>query len=565
MENKASGHSRFWQKDLVLLAKNIYIWLHQLSRKYSRSIQRLDQIPDEELELMRSFGISGLWLVGIWQRSPASLRIKQLYGRDHLIASAYSINNYLVSEQLGGESALENLKSRALKKGIFIACDMVPNHTGVDAEWLLDHPDWYINSKTKPVDTWIYSSEDLSPRADTHIQLEDGYYSQQEAAEVFLYTSDMRSKPLYIYHGNDGTSMPWNDTAQLDYLQSQVREAVKKQILNVAQRFPVIRLDAAMTLIREHFKRLWFPDPDGDGYVPTRDAFPMNQDEFDALMPREFWAEVLEKLNKSSPDTLMMAEAFWLMEKYFIRELGMHRVYNSAFLNQMRDEENKQLRGYFREILESDPTLLDHFVNYMTTPDEKPAAGSFGKSYKYFGVCGLMAALPGLPLLGHGQLEGFEEHYGMDFCRPLMDERLDDEFLNTHNRLITPLLKQRQRFSDASHLVMYDFLDNRSALDENVFAFSNRTDAGKSMIIYNNCDKRSAGHITQTGYVPWINSQPASNPLSLVQGLELNDQVSAILTELRSDTTQTISILDLAKSGLALSLDPYQLLVFDVR
>ena len=565
MENKASGHSRFWQKDLVLLAKNIYIWLHQLSRKYSRSIQRLDQIPDEELELMRSFGISGLWLVGIWQRSPASLRIKQLYGRDHLIASAYSINNYLVSEQLGGESALENLKSRALKKGIFIACDMVPNHTGVDAEWLLDHPDWYINSKTKPVDTWIYSSEDLSPRADTHIQLEDGYYSQQEAAEVFLYTSDMRSKPLYIYHGNDGTSMPWNDTAQLDYLQSQVREAVKKQILNVAQRFPVIRLDAAMTLIREHFKRLWFPDPDGDGYVPTRDAFPMNQDEFDALMPREFWAEVLEELNKSSPDTLMMAEAFWLMEKYFIRELGMHRVYNSAFLNQMRDEENKQLRGYFREILESDPTLLDHFVNYMTTPDEKPAAGSFGKSYKYFGVCGLMAALPGLPLFGHGQLEGLEEHYGMDFCRPLMDERLDDEFLNTHNRLITPLLKQRQRFSDASHLVMYDFLDNRSALDENVFAFSNRTDAGKSMIIYNNCDKRSAGHITQTGYVPWINSQPASNPLSLVQGLELNDQVSAILTELRSDTTQTISILDLAKSGLALSLDPYQLLVFDVR
>ena len=32
------------------------------------------------------------------------------------------------------------------------------------------------------------------------------------------------------------------------------------------------------------------------------------------------------------PDTLLLAEAFWLMEGYFVRTLGMHRVYNSAWL-----------------------------------------------------------------------------------------------------------------------------------------------------------------------------------------------------------------------------------------
>ena len=46
-------------------------------------------------------------------------------------------------------------------------------------------------------------------------------------------TNDVR----YIYHGNDGTQMPWNDTAQLDYLNPYVREQVE-MILGVAGSFP---------------------------------------------------------------------------------------------------------------------------------------------------------------------------------------------------------------------------------------------------------------------------------------------------------------------------------------
>jgi DNA-binding transcriptional ArsR family regulator len=44
-----------------------------------------------------------------------------------------------------------------------------------------------------------------------------------------------------MVHGNDGTSMPWNDTAQLDYLKAEVREAVIQTILHVARNFPVSR------------------------------------------------------------------------------------------------------------------------------------------------------------------------------------------------------------------------------------------------------------------------------------------------------------------------------------
>ena len=87
----------------------------------------------------------------------------------------------------------------------------------------------------------------------------------------------------------------------------------------------------------------------------------------------------------------MIAEAFWLMEKYFINEIGMHRVYNSAFMHQLRDEENAKFRAYLREILQTNPAMLERFVNFLTTPDEEPAVLQFGREQKYLGACRLLA------------------------------------------------------------------------------------------------------------------------------------------------------------------------------
>ena len=75
---------------------------------------------------------------------------------------------------------------------------------------------------------------------------------------------------VFIYHGNDGTCMPWNDTAQLNYLNPEVREAVIQTIIAVARKFPIIRFDAAMTLAKKHFQRLWFPEPGTGGAIPSR-------------------------------------------------------------------------------------------------------------------------------------------------------------------------------------------------------------------------------------------------------------------------------------------------------
>ena len=72
-------------------------------------------------------------------------------------------------------------------------------------------------------------------------------------------------------------------------------------------------------------------------------------------MPDEFWREVVDRVAAEAPDTLLLAEAFWLLEGYFVRTLGMHRVYNSAFMHMIRDEDNAGYRKVIRDTVEFDP------------------------------------------------------------------------------------------------------------------------------------------------------------------------------------------------------------------
>ena len=68
--------------------------------------------------------------------------------------------------------------------------------------------------------------------------LEDHYWDKKDAAVVFKRVDFATGDTRLIYHGNDGTHMPWNDTAQLDFLNPETREAVIQTILHVARMFP---------------------------------------------------------------------------------------------------------------------------------------------------------------------------------------------------------------------------------------------------------------------------------------------------------------------------------------
>src|SRR5947207_15430002 len=108
----------------------------------------------------------------------------------------------------------------------------------------------------------------------------------------------------------------------------------------------------------------------------------MPKREFDRRIPVEFWREVVDRVAAEAPGTLLLAEAFWLMEGYFVRTLGMHRVYNNAFMNMLKHEENASYRSVMKNTLEFNPEVLKRLVSFMNNPDEQPAVAQFGKRHK---------------------------------------------------------------------------------------------------------------------------------------------------------------------------------------
>ncbi len=494
-ETESFSMDKDWMPNLVLMAKNTYVWLDQLAKKYKRSITKLDEIPDEELDELARRGFTGLWLIGLWERSKASQQIKQMMGNPDAVASAYSLYDYACAADLGGDAALEGLRNRAWQRGIRLASDMVPNHVGIDSRWVIEHPDWFVSVEHSPFPSYTFDGPNLSTDERVGIYLEDHYYTKQDAAVVFkrvdLWTGDTR----YIYHGNDGTSMPWNDTAQLDYLNPEVREAVLQTIVHVARNFPIIRFDAAMTLAKKHIQRLWFPEPGNGGAIPSRSEHGLTRDQFDAAIPTEFWRDVVDRVAAEAPDTLLLAEAFWLMEGYFVRTLGMHRVYNSAFMNMMRDEDNAKYRSVIKNTIEFDPEILKRYVNFMNNPDERTSIEQFGDGDKYFGICTMLSTLPGLPMFGHGQVEGFSEKYGMEYRRAYWDEVPNEWLIQRHVREIFPLLHRRRIFAGEENFLLYDCFTADGSVNEDVYAFSNRAGGESGLVLYHNRYSSARGWI----------------------------------------------------------------------
>lgn len=550
-----------WMPEVVMLAKSTYVWLDQLSKIYRKPVTRLQDIPDAELDAMADRGFTALWLIGLWQRSHASRKIKQLHGNPEAKASAYALEKYDISDDIGGYEGYQNLRHRAMSRGIRLASDMVPNHTGMDSELVRDSPDWFLSAPTAPYYNYSYSGPNLSSDSRYGIYLEDGYWNRSDAAVTFKRVDYLSGDTRYIYHGNDGTNMPWNDTAQLNFLSPEVREGVIQQILHVARMFPIIRFDAAMVLAKRHIQRLWFPLHGHAAGVPSRSANAMSMAEFDAAIPEEFWREVVDRVQREVPDTLLLAEAFWMLEGYFVRTLGMHRVYNSAFMHMLKKEDNASYRYLIKNTLEFDAEILKRYVNFMNNPDEDTAIAQFGRGDKYFGVCVMMLTMPGLPMIGHGQVEGFTEKYGMEYAKAYYDEQPDENLVSRHYREIFPIMKKRPLFAEVRNFFLYDVYSPEGAVNENIFAYSNRLGNEKALVVFNNCFERATGWIkTSVGF----RQNDEIRQSSLCDGLDLSHEggTFVIFRDHASGMEFIRSNSEIAEKGVMVALDGYKYNVF---
>jgi hypothetical protein len=438
---------------------------------------------------------------------------------------------------------------------------------GIDSRWVIDHPEWFIGLDEPPYPAYTFEGKNLADDPRVEIRIEDHYWDDSDAAVVFERRDAVTGARRYLYHGNDGTSFPWNDTAQLDFLKADVREVVIRTILDVARRFPVIRFDAAMVLARKHVERLWYPEPGASGAIPSRAERAIPKAVFDKLMPDEFWREVVDRVAAEAPDTLLLAEAFWLLEGYFVRTLGMHRVYNSAFMHMIRDEDNAGYRKVIRDTVEFDPAILGRYVNFLTNPDEETAIEQFGTGEKYFGAATLLATLPGLPMIGHGQIEGFTEKYGMEFRRARLDEAPNAGLISHFETQIVPLLQERRRFAGSADFRLYDVAGDDGSLVEDVFAYSNGRGDDRSLIVYHNKFGDAAGWIRES--VPFAvkgdDGTKTTRRDRLAEALELVGPADGWLRfrDRRSGLESLRSVGEIRERGLFVDLGTYECLVLD--
>ncbi|MGO4213804.1 alpha-amylase, partial [Terriglobus sp. YAF25] len=186
-----------------------------------------------------------------------------------------------------------------------------------------------------------------------------------------------------------------------------------------------------------------------------------------------------------------------------------------------------------------------------------------GDGDKCFGVTAMMATLPGLPMFGHGQIDGFTEKYGMEYRRPRYDETPNHWLVERHEREIAPLLHQRALFAESSNFLLYDFFNDNGTVDENVFAYSNRRGDQRGLVLYNN------RYSTTKGTVDWSAAYADKHSGQLRQqrlkdGLGLSGD-PAIILRYRDSLTGLEYLrraLNTAEHGLRIELRPYQCHVF---
>jgi hypothetical protein len=336
--------------------------------------------------------------------------------------------------------------------------------------------------------------------------------------------------------------------------------------MDVARKFSIIRFDAAMTLTKRHFSRLWFPEPGHGGDIPSRVDHAMTREEFDSVFPVEFWREVVDRINSELPDTLLLAEAFWLMEGYFVRSLGMHRVYNSAFMHMLMKEENSKYRDLISNTLEFEPEILKRYVNFMSNPDEETAIKQFGVDDKYFGVCVLMVTLPGLPMFAHGQIDGYTEKYGMEYQRAYYHEVPNQWLVDRHQREIFPLMKKRYLFSQVVNFWLFDFIEKSGSINENIFAYTNSIYGERSLVLYNNKFGNASGRIFHSSQklMTYNDTTKVNETRTIAEALNINplDKHFYIYREQISNLEFIKSGHDIATNGLHFEFGAFKYSVF---
>ena len=327
---------------------NTAVWLTRLGCT-------LSGVPGREWDALAALPVDAVWLMGVWERSPAGLEIALaepalgLSRGDDVIGSPYCVRGYVVDERFGGPDALAEARRQLAGRGLALILDYVPNHVAPDHPWAASRPECLI----------LGSEEEL-------------------AADPAAF---VRTPAGVVARGRDPYFPPWPDVVQLDAFSGELRDAVAETLIDIGAQCDGVRCDMAMLMTNAVFTRTWGAR---GGAVPDAD----------------YWPAVIPRVKAAWPDMLFMAEAYWDME-WTLQQQGFDLCYDKRLYDRLVHEPAESVR----EHLQADAAYQERLIRFIENHDEPRAAATFSPGQARAAAVA-MSTLQGARLYHDGQFEG---------------------------------------------------------------------------------------------------------------------------------------------------------------
>ena len=351
-----------WPRYPTIYEINTWVWLSELSERAGNSVT-LSSVLQAEWDIIGKFGFDGVWLMGVWERSPAGIAIANRnqnllddfkralpdFRPQDNVGSAYCVRRYSVDEHLGGPEGLAVARTELAKRGIRLILDFVPNHVALDHPWVGEHPEFFIQGNLDDANNDPVSFARIGGR-------------------VFAC-------------GRDPYFPAWQDVLQLNAFQPGLRQAAIETVSSIARQCDGIRCDMAMLLLNSIFERTW---GNRAGKQPAT----------------EYWRDLIAAIKRTYPEFLFIAEAYWDLE-WELQQQGFDFCYDKRLYDRLEHDNAESVRLHLCADLAYQAKLLRFIENH----DEPRAAATFSPE-KERAATVTMATLPGARLFHEGQFEG---------------------------------------------------------------------------------------------------------------------------------------------------------------
>ncbi len=382
---------------------NTAVWLEQLGRPGGRPLT-LGEVPDAEWEALSRLPVDAVWLMGVWQRSPAGLAIALSNPEldagnraalpdlraDDVIGSPYCVADYVVDERFGGPDGLGAARVQLQRHGLGLVLDYVPNHVAPDHQWLTERPECFL----------FGTDEELVSHPEAFVRTTAGV----------------------VANGRDPYFAPWPDVVQLNAFSPALREAVAETLIDIGSQCDGLRCDMAMLMTNEVFARTW-----GARAGPTPAA--------------DYWPTLIPRVKGAHSDLLFIAEAYWDME-WTLQQQGFDLCYDKRLYDRLIGDPAESVRAH----LQADGSYQERLIRFIENHDEPRAAATFGPAHARAAAV-VMSTLQGARLYHDGQLEGRRTRIPV-FLRRGPQDALDRDLRSFYERLLRAVADSDLRDGD---------------------------------------------------------------------------------------------------------------------